>query len=67
MSLKIVNNGTDPDDSNFVVDVCNKFLLENVALVKVEMATKTLTRFNSNVKIWSGLKGRAKKTSHINF
>ena len=37
----VVNGGPDPNDlDNF----CDKFVTENVALVKVEMAAKTLTR-----------------------
>jgi hypothetical protein len=37
----IVNNALDPGS---VEKFCKKFLMENVALVKVEMATKSLTR-----------------------
>jgi hypothetical protein len=37
----IVRNESDPKN---LVSFCNKFLTENVALVKVEMATKSLTR-----------------------
>ncbi len=37
----VVNGGPDPDDLD---DFCDKFVTENVALVKVEMAAKTLTR-----------------------
>jgi hypothetical protein len=37
----VVNGGPNPDDLD---DFCDKFVTENVALVKVEMAAKTLTR-----------------------
>ncbi len=37
----VVNGGPDPDDLD---DFCDKFVTENIALVKVEMAAKTLTR-----------------------
>ena len=45
----IVNGGPDPDIfsnplNNNLEHFCNKFIAENVALVKVEMATKSLTR-----------------------
>ena len=37
----IILNEPDPND---IPTFCNKFLKENVALVKVEMATKSMTR-----------------------
>jgi hypothetical protein len=37
----IVNNGPDPNDLD---KFCQKFVTENVALIEVEMATKTLIR-----------------------
>ena len=37
----IVNGGPDPDDRPAI---CDKIIKENIALVKVEMAAKSLTR-----------------------
>jgi hypothetical protein len=37
----VVNGGIDPDDTD---KFCSKILSENVAVVKVEMATKSVTR-----------------------
>ena len=38
----VVKNSTNPDD--FYNVVCNDFLMENVAVIKVELSTPTLTR-----------------------